>query len=128
MASRRRRKADSTSVARRPQSHGGALLAGGAPNNRGGTGRPPSAIRATARQAFDEVLPIVTRIVKSKSTSDRDRIRGIDVLGKYGMGHPVSIDDVRDRLREQLEAIREFLPPEQSEVLIGRLKGIWMDL
>jgi hypothetical protein len=106
-----------------PQAHGGALRHGG--TNRGGPGRPPSAIRATARQAFDEALPIVAKIVRGKETKDSDRIRGADVLGKYGMGHPVSIDDVRECWRQQIDEIREFLPPEQSEPLLARLRPIW---
>jgi hypothetical protein len=109
-----------------PQPHGGAIRRGAQPGtNAGGTGRPPSAIRATARQAFDEALPIVAKIVRGKTTKDSDRIRGADVLGKYGMGHPVSIDDVRECWRQQIDEIREFLPPEQSEPLLARLRPIW---
>lgn len=105
----------------------GALLSGGMPGNKGG-GRPPSAIRATARNAFDEVLPLITKIVKAKDTKDIDKIRGADVLGRYGMGHPVSIDDVLSRWRQQIDVIREFLPPEQSEPLLAQLRPLWMDL
>lgn len=123
----RKPKPDSSAIARIVQPNGSALLAGGVPGNRGG-GRPPSAIRATARMSFDDLLPALVDIVKKKGTKNVDKIRGIDVLGKYGMGHPVSIDDVRARLIEQNEVTREFLPPEMADQLIAKFKAIWMDL
>lgn len=117
-------KGDATGIARIPQPNGSALLAGGVPGNRGG-GRPPSAIRATARADFDELLPTLKRIVTGRRTKAVDKIRGIDVLGKYGMGSPVSIDDVRQAWREQIDVIREMLPPAQSEPLLAALRPIW---
>lgn len=108
------------------QPHGGLLRQGG--TNRGGPGRPPSAIRAAARDEFDRLIPKLATIAKAKETKDSDRIRAIDVLGKYGMDAAVSVADVRECLRQTTEEIREFLSPEQSDMLLGRIRPIWMKL
>jgi hypothetical protein len=111
-----------------PARNGGALRKGSAKGNTPGTGRPPSALRAIAREGFAETLPIVKRIAKSRKAKDADRIRAADVLGKYGMSTPVTIDDVRERIRQQNDEIREYLSAEQAETLISRLRAIWLAL
>lgn len=118
---------ETTAIEKRPQPHGGALNGRGTPGNRGG-GRTPSAIRATAREKFDKLIPRLDRIARAKTTKDSDRVRAIDVLGKYGMDRAVSVDDVKTCLRQTTEEIREFLPPEQAEVLLGRIRPIWLNL
>lgn len=109
-----------------PQAHGGALRHGG--TNKGGSGRPPSAIRAVAREKFDKLIPTLSRIASTKNTKDRDRIHAIDILGKYGMDQAVSLADVRACLKEQNEIIREFLAPEPAEELTSRIKPVWLKL
>jgi hypothetical protein len=109
-----------------PQEHGGAIRRGG--TNRGGPGRPPSAIRATAREKFDRLIPKLDQIARARKSKDSDKVRAIDVLGKYGMGQAVSVEDVKACLRQTTEEIREFLPPEQAEVLLGRIRPIWLNL
>jgi hypothetical protein len=120
--------AKSTALVKRAQPHGGALNSGGTPGNRGSTGRPPSAIRAAARAGFDAMLPTLTKIARATKSKDADRIRAIDVLGKYGMDQAVSVADVRECLRQTTEEIREYLPPDQAETLLGRIRPIWMSL
>jgi hypothetical protein len=39
-----------------PQEHGGALLAGGVPGNKGGTGRPPNVLRSKSRAVYEKFL------------------------------------------------------------------------
>lgn len=56
-----------------PQPHGGALLAGGVPGNRGGVGQPPSVIRSLSREAWAERLPVLTTI------ADGEAVQTIDV-------------------------------------------------
>lgn len=116
-------KADATVPAR----NGGRLLAGGRPGNRGG-GRTPSEIRRTCREKFDKLVPKLDRIARAKLSKDSDRVRAIEVLGKYGMGQAVSVEDVKACLRQTTEEIREFLPPDQAEVLLGRIRPIWLNL
>lgn len=60
----------STEPALIPQAHGGALLSGGAPGNRGnqgGTGRPPSVVRSIARNAWAERTPILEAIADGEA-------------------------------------------------------------
>ena len=64
-----------------PQKHGGALLAGGVPGNRGG--RPRSAVREAATLAFDERIDVLSTIADDVDAKDGDRVRAIDVLGRH---------------------------------------------
>lgn len=65
-------------------SHGrGKLRVGG--TNKGGTGRPPSAVRKACTLAFDQRIKVLTQIADG-AEKDADRIKAIDVLGKYGLG------------------------------------------
>ena len=66
------------------QEHGGALKTGGTPGHKGGTGRPPSAIRELCRGSFAERLEVLTDIADDTEAKTIDRIRAIDLLGKYG--------------------------------------------
>jgi hypothetical protein len=117
-----------TAIAKQPQPHGGALNRGGTPGNAGGTGRPPSAIRATAREEFDKLLPRIVRIARAKSTRDADRIRAVDMLGKYGMDQALSVADVRAALEQTVGEIRAMLPGEQADTLVARIRAHWMKL
>lgn len=64
----------------------GALLAGGVPGNRGGTGRPPSVIRERLRGSFDERVKILEQIADDPKATAADRIKAVDMLAKYGLG------------------------------------------
>ena len=47
-------------------------------------------------------------------------------LSKVGMGPPISVEDVRDRLERQIQVLRETLAPEVAEALIERLgRDVW---
>jgi hypothetical protein len=113
------------------------------------TGRPPNAIKASCRKDFDEVRPLLRELAKtgrmklkkargsaSSEAGDEeevvasfsDRIRAIDLLGKYGMDQNVSIADVRACLKETQQEIRELLPKEQYEMLWARIMPHWMKL
>jgi hypothetical protein len=70
-----------------PQPNGkGALLAGGKPGNKGGTGRPPSAIRAQMRGSLAERISIAEAIADDKDAKASDRLHALDLLAKYGLG------------------------------------------
>ena len=66
------------------QEHGGALLTRGVPGNKGGPGRPRSAIRDLSALAFEQRIPVLEEIADDKKARDGDRIRAVDALGKHG--------------------------------------------
>ncbi len=86
-----------------PQPHGGALLAGGKPGNKGG-GRTPSEIRELMRKPLAKLLPIITEIAEAKDTQTvtcpkcgekfeatswvkaSDKLKAVDLLARYGIG------------------------------------------
>lgn len=61
------------------------------------------------------------------SPSPADRIKAIDVLGKYGLDSrtQLSVEEIRDRLSRQLIAIRENLPPALADKVVGQLRAVW---
>ncbi len=90
-----------------PQPHGGALSTGGTPGNRGGLGRPSSAVRALATLEFDKRIPILCAIADGVLTethvlrdgtrievgpSLREQMRAIVALAMIGMGTRVEVD------------------------------------
>lgn len=109
-----------------PQAHGGSLRRGG--TNRGGSGRPPSAIREIALRGFEKALPILAKIAHNANANDTDKIRAIDVLGKYGLDRHVSMADLLFALSEQSAIIWEYLPRELAEGLQERIKPVWFRL
>jgi hypothetical protein len=66
------------------QRNGGALRNGG--TNRGGTGRPPEAIRASIRDSLDALLPTVLEIAYDTDATATDRLRAIEFHARYGLG------------------------------------------
>ena len=54
--------------------------------NRGGPGRPTSVIRELCKGNFEERVKDLCAIIDSKTASDADKIRAMDLLGKYGVG------------------------------------------
>lgn len=89
-----------------PGRNGGRLRNGG--TNKGGPGRPPSAIREIMRLALVDQIPVLVDIargdpvVKIKSADGQDtgttvsatpgdRIRAIETLARYGLGTQVEV-------------------------------------
>lgn len=58
-------------------------------------GRPPSAIKQAFLNALADSLPVLLAIIASKKSSDADKIRAIDVVGKYAGLQSVDIEIVR---------------------------------
>ena len=110
-----------------PQRHGGAVYSGGVPGHRGGPGRPSSVLRDRLRGSFEDRVSVLEAIADDKEADPQDRIRAVDVLAKYGLGtlHEISVEQVRDRLRDTLQVLREELPSEQAAHIINRLREVW---
>ena len=77
------------------QPHGGAIKQGGNNGNRGGKGAVPSDIRERLRGSFAERIQVLEDIA-DHGRNDTDRIRAIELMGRYGLG-------VADRLEVQAE-------------------------
>ena len=54
----------------------------GAPN----AGRPPSVIRERCRGSFEDRIVVLEEIADDPKANAGDRIRALDLLGKYGLG------------------------------------------
>ena len=124
------------------QGHGGALLSGGVRGNKGGSGRPPSAIREDARLAFAELLPAFKAIARgevvekvlidgketemTKSARVSDRIKAWDLLGRYGAVAEIALTAEEqpepvvtpEWLAEQWERIQRVKSIEELEELV----------
>ena len=109
-----------------PQPHGGALLTGGKPGNKGGTGRAPSVVRERCRGSFYERVHILEKIADLPGVDPRDRVRALDVLGKYGlMTGRLDVEEVRARLARTVQTITELAEPDVAERLLTALDRIW---
>ena len=78
-----------TETARSPL-NGAEIPLGAHPRNTGGkkgrSGRPPSAIRERCVGSFEERVSILEEIIDDPKSRAADRIRAMDLLGKYGLG------------------------------------------
>jgi hypothetical protein len=110
------------------QEHGGALRRGSQKGNTPGTGRPPSAIRAAAREALDKRMPLLSRFAASTKEKTNDRIRAIEALAKIGLEESIAVADVRRALDATGELIRDRLPPDVADSLIDDILSIWLKL
>lgn len=108
------------------QRHGGALLPGGKVGNPGGIGMAPSIVRDRARRGFYERINELEALADRTSASDRDRIRAIDTLGKYGLSTGrLDIEEVRVRLAKTLHVISELADPDTAERILKAIDPIW---
>ena len=122
-----RPSAPGTAVAKVRQPHGGALNAGGTPGNKGG--RPPSAIRQACRDDFDQLRVKLVTIARSRKAREYDRIRAIEVLGRFGLGEQrISDADVRAALEKTVGEIRALLPRDQAEVVLAAIAPFWLEI
>lgn len=103
------------------------LLKIGNPGNRGGIGRPPALVRERLRGSFEQRVTILEEIADDPTVAPSDRIRAIDLMGKYGIGQirELGVDEVRDKLQTTVAIIRETLAPAIAEPLLSRLRSVW---
>ena len=64
------------------ESNGGLLLSGN-PGNSGG-GRPKSEVRAACADGFDKRIPLLQAIADNDTLNPAERLKALDLLGKYG--------------------------------------------
>ena len=90
-------------------------------------GKPPSALRERLRGSLEERIEVLEEIADDPNSADRDRIKAVDILGKYGLGtvREITLEHVRERLRQTLELLKLELDEDEADRLITRLKGIW---
>jgi len=69
----------------------------------------------------------VLQIEVTMSATPGDRLRALDLAGKYGVGtvHEVSIENVRERMRSTLAAITRHVTTEQLEKILTDIKPLW---
>jgi hypothetical protein len=98
-----------TAPKKRLQLHGGALNAGGTKGNKGG--RPASEIRDLCAQSFAQRIAKAEAILDNDQSSNADKLKALDLLGKYGgLIHTTSDTTVTKRPhREAVEEVRRRL-------------------
>jgi len=105
----------------RPGRNGGTLKTGN-PGNRGGPGRPRSAIRAAALRAFDERLPLLTAIADNDGQRAADRLKALALLARYGgLAQQDSLPD--DLLRALAADVRAEVADGDT---LRRIHGHWV--
>jgi hypothetical protein len=111
----------------RVPAHGrGRLLVGGKIGNKGGSGRPPCAIKAICRQSFEKGIESAAKIVAGQKVTagaeqptNADIIRAFNVLGRYGFSeHDTIMPAHLIPIISQL--LSEYLPPETQRPAIER--------
>lgn len=123
-------------IATVPGKHGGRLLPGGKPGNRGG-GRKPAAIRKKALKMLWERMDLIGHMAdgaavefteegatKLVSPKPGERLQALKLLKEMGLQEAVSVAEIRDRLRRQLAVIREQETWTQAD-LIAALELVW---
>lgn len=122
-------------VAMMPGRNGGALRRGG-PNG-GAGGRKPSQIRKQALKMLGNRLHVVGAIadgvavhfedggqLKLISPRPGERLQALKLLAELGLGEQVSVSEVRERMRRQLELIRSQAAWDTEE-LVAALAAVW---
>ena len=68
-----------------PQKHGGALLPGGVPGNKGG-GRPSNELRGSMREILEKGLPHLEEFVTGENDArPTDQLKAIEIAGRFGL-------------------------------------------
>jgi hypothetical protein len=117
----------STILAKRAQPHGGALLSGGLPGNRGGVGKMPETLRIRSRDVYDKWLDWADKAMDDPGTPPEIRMQIGNTAGRYGLGeaNKIDMDEVRERLGKQIDAISATYPPAEAEKIIAVIRPAW---
>jgi hypothetical protein len=95
----------------------------GNPGNKGGPGAPSSELRKRCREAFSVGIDYATELLQnSERGSDTDKLRALDIAGKYGLGEATTL--VRKELVEAVAAVigdSELVPDEAKPALLEQI-------
>jgi hypothetical protein len=123
------------------QPHGGAIHRGGKPGNAGN--RVMRHLHKEAARMVASRMEIIghiadgtvvewsedaqgRRVPTLTSPKPADRVRAVNLLWDIANSHKkVSLAQVKARLKAQVQAIRETLPPEQAEAVLAKLAEVW---
>lgn len=130
-----------------PQAHGGVLVPGAGGGPQPGAGRKPSAIRELCRVEFARRIPLLAKladgvpvetvlktgnklkdVTRSSASADvGERIRAMETLAKYGLGtvKEVSVENVRERVKDTLGVIARHTSPDQHDAICAELRDVW---
>ena len=110
------------SLVRQPNGRG-ALRYGG--TNKGGTGRPPNALRGSMREILEKGLPHLEEFVTGdrEGAKPSDQLRAIEIAGKFGLDAKVD----KSLVDELWQAIELHVPDEsrhklkrEFQLIVGR--------
>lgn len=126
----RKSREKSPSSAPIPTATGGVLIPGkgrGPKRGAANAGRPPSEVRMVLRESFACRVGLIEAIADNPALSPSERLRALDLMARYGLGatREASVEDVRDRLRATLAAMRRLVPAPEAERLVAELRRIW---
>jgi hypothetical protein len=111
------------------QDHGGALLSGGKPGNKGGSGRPPSELRRRLRSSLDKRIAVAEEIADDDTRRAADRLRAIDLLAKYGLGPNDPAKVSRDEFGDLMEQLGSVVAEEvRDREVLARIEARWLKL
>jgi hypothetical protein len=91
-----------------PGNNGGTLRRGN-PGNKGGSGRPPAEIRQRCADGFYRHISKAEQILNAKDASNADKIRALDVLGKYAGLQKIEHEHTKKVYREAIDEVRQGL-------------------
>lgn len=109
-----------------PQPHGGALRYGG--TNKGGSGRPSSAVRERLRGSMAERIKILEEIADDTKERTADRLRAIDLLAKYGLGQKIEHSKLDEAMLQKLAMSVDKHWPEGHEERKKEMLDEWLEI
>ena len=103
--------------------HGGGMIRHGSqPGNTPGSGRPPSKVKAALRKSFDERITILEDIADDTDAELRERLKAIDMMGKYSdLDMNIDVD--------LIERLGSVVAQEIDDAgAMARIKERWVEL
>jgi hypothetical protein len=113
--------------------NGAECPTGAHPGNTGGkkgrSGPKPDRVRRALLAAGANRIKVLAEIADGNDVEAKtsDRVKAIETMFKYGMGtvQEVTVDNIRARLAQTIELVRQELDPETAERLLARMSPIW---
>lgn len=113
------------------QPHGGAIRRGGKRGNKGGRGALKSRVRQSATREFGRRIGMLADFADDAKLGVDERLRAIDLLGKYGPGTQRDVAQFLD-LDRAAELVRSLAARVQAHVMdeavLARIHEDWRDV